>query len=221
MRRKEYHRAAQCGGYTRAMHQREAKTVWQCPWWRVDEEEFSGPDGKLRRWFSARRPNPETVHILGITPEGLVPVLRQWRYPVGAWVWELPAGLCDKPGEALADTARRELLEETGYSAGEMVHLFRGTVSPGLTNEMYNAFLCLDLTRVHAGGGVSGETIEVHHVPVQELHSFALRAFQRGELIDSKVLAHVALAVPAILALPGRADWWRKLTASSPPAAAL
>lgn len=212
MRRKGYHCAARGGGYTRSMDPQAAKTVWQCPWWRVDEEAFCGPDGKPRHWFSARRPNPETVHILGITPEGQVPVLRQWRYPVSAWVWELPAGICDQAGEALEDTARRELLEETGYSAGETLHLFRGTVSPGLTNELYNAFLCLDLQRIQAGGGVGGETIEVHHVPVAQLHDFTLRAFQRGELIDSKVLAHAALVGPAMLTLPARREWWRTIS---------
>jgi hypothetical protein len=56
----------------------------------------------------------------------------------------------------------------------------------------------------------------VHLVPVLELHEFALRTFHRGELIDSKVLAHAALVGPAILALPDRRDWWRTLNAARP-----
>lgn len=195
------------------MSEQHGATVWQCPWWRVDEQRFTGGDGRPHVWYSARRPNPETVHILGLTPEGLVPVLRQWRYPVGAWVWELPAGICDVAGEALEDTARRELLEETGYAAGQMLHVFRGTVSPGLTNELYNAYVGLDLQRVAPGGGVSAEQLELHHVPVLELFEFALQAHQRGELIDAKVLAHAALVGPAVLALPERREWWSQLAA--------
>lgn len=167
--------------------------------------------GEPHVWFSALRPNPETVHILGLTPEGMVPVLRQWRHPVGAWVWELPAGICDVAGESLEETARRELLEETGYRAGETLHVFRGTVSPGLTNELYNAFVCLDLQRVAQGGGVGGEQLEVRLVHVLELFDFALQAHRRAELIDAKVLAHAALVGPAVHALPHRSKWWWQL----------
>jgi ADP-ribose pyrophosphatase len=191
-----------------------AQTVWRCPWWRVDEEQFAGPDGQPRRWYSALRPNPNTVHILGITPAGKVPVLRQRRIPVQAWVWELPAGICDKPGEPLEETARRELLEETGYSAGVMNLLFRGTGSPGLTNELYYAYMGLDLQQCTAGGGTGSETIEVHHVHVLDLHSFALDIWRKGELIDSKVLAHAALVESAIQSLPDRLEWWNGVKAA-------
>jgi ADP-ribose pyrophosphatase len=208
---------AKPGHYNTHMAEQHGKTVWQCPWWRVDEERFTGGDGRPHVWYSAVRPNPETVHILGLTPEGQVPVLRQWRYPVGAWVWELPAGICDVAGESLEATARRELLEETGYSAGETLHVFRGTVSPGLTNELYNAFVCLDLQRTAEGGGVGGERLELHHVHVLELMHFAMRAYQRGELIDAKVLAHAALVGPAVQALPERREWWLNLAARCLP----
>lgn len=188
------------------------QTVWACPWWRVDEEHVTGADGVPRRWYSARRANPETVHILGITPAGLVPVLRQWRFPVGAWVWELPAGICDRADEPIEQTARRELLEETGYAVGELQLVFRGTVSPGLTNEIYNAYLGFDLIQVEPGGGTGGEQIEVHHVHVHGLFEFALDAWRRGDLIDSKILAHAALVEPSLLALPERRDWWIALS---------
>ena len=82
-----------------AMPDGDPKVVWQCPYWRVEERGFTGPDGQTCTWWSARRPNPHTVHMLGITPQGYVPVLRQWRVPVQAWVWELPAGLCDVADE--------------------------------------------------------------------------------------------------------------------------
>jgi ADP-ribose pyrophosphatase len=182
------------GGYTAAMDHGGPRRLWQCPWWSVEEHEFTGADGTPRRWYCVVRLNPETVHMLALTPEGTVPLLRQWRFPVHNWVWELPAGICDVPGEALAETARRELLEETGYSAGRVVHLFRGTVSPGLTNEMYNAFLCLDLERRGQGGGVGGERIEVRVFPWRDLASQVLELEQQGELVDSKILAHIALA---------------------------
>lgn len=170
------------------------RRLWECPWWSVEEHELRGADGAPRKWYCAVRPNPETVHMLALTAEGAVPLLRQWRFPVQSWVWELPAGICDVHGELPADTARRELLEETGYHAGRVTHLFRGTVSPGLTNEMYNAYLCLDLERRGPGGGVGGERIEVRLIPWPDLARRVLELERQGELVDSKILAHVALA---------------------------
>jgi len=157
-----------------------------------------GPDGRERTWYSAARPNPHTVHMLGITPDGLVPVLRQWRAPLDDWVWELPAGVCDRDGESLEETARRELLEETGFFAGRVERLFTGTVSPGLTNELYNAFLCRELARQSPGGGTGGERLVVHLVPFDALEDHFMRAVRGGELVDAKVLAHVLLARRAL-----------------------
>ena len=96
----------------------EPRVVWECPWWRVEERLFTSPDGAEHAYFSAHRPNPHTVHMLAITPDGLVPVLRQWRPPLEDWVWELPAGCCDVADERPEEAAARELLEETGWRGG-------------------------------------------------------------------------------------------------------
>jgi ADP-ribose pyrophosphatase len=142
--------------------------------------------------------------MLGITSDGLVPLLRQYRIPMSDWVWELPAGLCDAEGEDIEATAIRELEEEAGLRAERAIRLFRGTVSPGLTDEMYNAYLCLDLSRVGPGGGIHGERIEVHMRPFDELPDWIIAAQERGELVDSKIIAHWCLA-QRWLARDGRA----------------
>ena len=170
------------------------RTVWQCPWWRVEERGFDGPDGRRHTWYSAHRPNPQTVHMLGITPAGEAVLLRQWRVPLQQWVWELPAGVCDVEGEAPVEAARRELEEESGWRAKEVRLLFTGTVSPGLTDELYSAYLCLNLQQVSEGGGTGGERIEVSLVPLAELAPFLMAKYTAGELVDSKIFAHLALA---------------------------
>jgi ADP-ribose pyrophosphatase YjhB (NUDIX family) len=53
-----------------------------------------------------------SVAIVAIDEQGRVLPIRQYRHPAGRHLWELPAGLCDKPGETPLDTARRELAEE-------------------------------------------------------------------------------------------------------------
>ncbi|MCH7471543.1 NUDIX hydrolase [bacterium] len=183
------------------MQDGEARTVWECPWWRVEERTYTGPDGKQRKYYSAKRPKPDTVHMLGLTAAGEVPVLRQWRVPMQDYVWELPAGILDVDGESTEDAALRELEEETGFRAGRIHHLFTGTVSPGLTNELYRAYLCLELTRVHDGGGLDGERLEVRLVRFDELEEFVLAAAGRGELVDAKIQTHIALATRKLAGL--------------------
>jgi ADP-ribose pyrophosphatase len=169
------------------------KVVWECPWWRV-EERVTGKPGADRKWFSVHRPDPNTVSILGLTPDGQVPVLRQFRIPLQQYVWELPAGLCDKEGEDMAVTAGRELTEETGWQAGRIERLLTAATSSGLTDELFNGFLGLDLEKVEEGGGLEGEEIEVHLRPFAGLTEFLLERAQHGELVDVKVIAHITLA---------------------------
>jgi ADP-ribose pyrophosphatase len=166
------------------------RIVWQCPWWRVEEREFEGGDGVQRQWYTALRPIPDTVHVLGITPNAQVVMIHQWRVPIQARVWELPAGIMDKEGEPPEEAAARELEEETGWSPGYTTHLFKGPVSAGLCNEIYNGFLSLELRQTAAGGGVEGERIEPVLVEFGALESFIAEREQSGELVDCKILSH-------------------------------
>jgi 8-oxo-dGTP pyrophosphatase MutT (NUDIX family) len=74
-----------------------------------------------------------------------------WSIPVGRLLWEIPAGLRDVPGEPLARTAQRELLEEAGYLAAHWQVLADVFTSPGISTERLRIFLATDLTRVPDG----------------------------------------------------------------------
>lgn len=167
--------------------------VWECPWWRV-EERRTDEEGADRQWFSVHRPDPNTVTVLGITPDGLVPVVKQWRVPLQAHCWEFPAGLLDNDGETLEETAARELEEETGYTARLLLPLMCGPTSSGLTDELFNGYLALDIEKTGDGGGLDGEQIEVHLVPFAGLMDFLLARSAAGDHVDVKCIAHVALA---------------------------
>jgi ADP-ribose pyrophosphatase len=117
--------------------------------------------------------------------------------PLQRHVWELPAGLLDKEGEDLAQTAARELEEETGYWPAQVIPLLGpATTSSGLTDELFNGFLGLDLRKTGEGGGAEGEgeQIEVHLIAFDDLTEFLIGRSRDGELVDIKVLAHVMLA---------------------------
>ncbi|MCC7477910.1 NUDIX hydrolase [bacterium] len=167
--------------------------VFECPWWWVEARPYTDAAGAARNWYTVCRPNPETVHILGLTEDLQVPLIRQWRPGFDAWLWELPAGICDVPGEAVEAAAARELEEETGYRAERTILLLRGTVSPGLSNEMWNGFLCLGLRQVGSELGVHGEQIELHMTPFAQLEERLLSLAAAGEYVDSKIFGHIAL----------------------------
>lgn len=126
-------------------------------------------------------------------PEGPCLILvEQYRVPLGRRCLELPAGLVgdtdDVNGEEAADAALRELEEETGYRAERMVELGDFYSSPGMVSESFWLFRAHGLTRVHNGGGVSGEDITVHRVPVPQLAEYVAARRAEGFGIDVKLL---------------------------------
>jgi 8-oxo-dGTP pyrophosphatase MutT (NUDIX family) len=96
--------------------------------------------------------HPGAVAVLGLDESGRVLMIRQYRHPVGRLLWEIPAGLRDKPGEPLLAAAERELLEETGYRAADWRVLVDFFTSPGFSTERLRIFLARGLTQVPEAG---------------------------------------------------------------------
>jgi len=94
--------------------------------------------------------HPGAVAILALDADEQVLMIRQYRHPAAATLWEIPAGLRDVAGEPLLETARRELLEEAGCRAGRWDVLADYLPSPGITTERLRVFLARDLTLVAA-----------------------------------------------------------------------
>ena len=92
--------------------------------------------------------HPGAVAALALDESGKVMLIRQYRHPVGRLLWEIPAGLRDKPGEPLLETGKRELLEETGYRAADWRVLADVFSSPGFSTERLRIFLATGVRRV-------------------------------------------------------------------------
>jgi ADP-ribose pyrophosphatase len=149
---------------------------------------------RRRGWELVERVNATgVVIVIAITEQGGLVVIEQVRTPVNAAVIELPAGLAgDEPGasgEELAEAARRELLEETGYEAASIELVTRGPSSAGLTNEVVTVFRARGVRRTGAGGGVEGESITTHEVPLADVPGWLEARQAEGKLVDPKVYA--------------------------------
>jgi len=162
--------------------QRDHKIVWEGKYLRV---RVAGT------WEYAERPNaPAGVAIVAVTPEGNLLLTEQFRVPMGRNVIELPAGLSgdeDYAGEHFAETARRELREETGYEAADWEELTQGPPSAGFSNEIVVFYLARNLRQTSAGGGAGSEKIHVHHVPLQQARAWLKQKEAEGATVDPKV----------------------------------
>ena len=132
--------------------------------------------------YAARVGNLGATVMLAMTEAREVVLVEQHRIPLGCRTIELPAGLVGDhaPGESFVQTAARELVEETGFSAAcwEDCGLF--ATSPGMTSETFRLFKATGLSRVSAGGGVGDEDIVVHVVALAGLGRLARGAARGG-----------------------------------------
>ncbi len=168
----------------------DTQTLFETPWLAVC---------RTGTWDFVRRPHAGTcVGVLAINDRDEIILVEQFRVPLQRRVIEIPAGLVgDEPehhGESLAETAGRELLEETGYRAATIRALIASPTSAGLTSEVIHLFEARGLDREHSGGGVGSEDINVHHVPLGDLRPWLAARESEGLAIDFKIHAALWLA---------------------------
>lgn len=118
-----------------------------------------------------------------------VVLIRQYRYAADGYLYEVPAGRPDRPGEPWEDVARRELREETGYVAEHMVPLTTIYTTPGFTDERIHLFLA---TGLHPGERTldTDEFVE----PVTLDFERALELIREGRITDAKTICTLLYA---------------------------
>jgi 8-oxo-dGTP pyrophosphatase MutT (NUDIX family) len=114
--------------------------------WDVVREQFDlGRAGRLTRDYVD---HTGAVAVLALDDEGRVLVIRQYRHPVRSFLWELPAGLLDVPGEPPVEAAARELREEADCAATRWHVLVDYLSSPGGSTEGLRVYLARDVSAV-------------------------------------------------------------------------
>jgi 8-oxo-dGDP phosphatase len=149
--------------------------------------------------------HPGAVAVIALDEADRVLLIRQYRHPVGRWLFEPPAGLLDATDEPPWETASRELAEEAGYSAGSWDVLVDMYTSPGGSSEAIRIYLARDLTPVLGGRPHTGEAEEAH-LPRAWVDLDEARGLVLAGLVGSPSAVAGVLAAWA-----SRADGWRSL----------
>ena len=135
--------------------------------------------------------SPGAVAVVAMFDDRSVLLVRQYRAAFDSFVTEIPAGMRDVDGEDPESTARRELVEETGFEASSWRLLHRFFPSVGMTDAVLQVFLATDLREVgRAAHGVEEEHMEVHRVPLAD----AIAMVERGEINDAKATIGLLMA---------------------------
>ena len=132
--------------------------------------------------------HPGATAIIPLLNETRVVLLKQYRHALRKYIWEIPAGTRD-PRESMINCAKRELIEETGYSADQWHKLAEITPVPGYSNERIHIFLAADLQPA-ARHLDKDEIINVYEVGFKEI----LDMIKRGEIQDAKSISGLFLA---------------------------
>lgn len=132
--------------------------------------------------------HPGAVAMVPLTDEGKVIFVRQWRYPAGKALLEIPAGTLEPDEEPLA-CAARELAEEIGRRPKHLEPLGSFFLAPGYSSERIHLFLATGLQPAEAEADAD-ETIEVEEIPLDDAVAMAAD----GRLEDAKSIAGVLLA---------------------------
>ncbi len=121
-----------------------SRIVYENPWMIVREDEIERPDGSRGVYGVIDKPD---FALVVPAENGGFHLVQEYRYPIGRRTWNFPQGTL--PGRAQADPehlARRELAEETGLRAGELVHLGFVHCSHGMSRQGCNIYLATDLS---------------------------------------------------------------------------
>ena len=153
----------------------------------LDVDEVEEPGG-VRAVREVVR-HPGSVAVLPVHDDGRIVLVRQYRYPVDAAVWELPAGRLD-PGESAEQAARRELEEEVGLRPRRLEALTVFYTTPGFCDETMHLFRATGLASV-AARPEADERIEAATFTLSEARGM----IERGEIREGKTLVALLMEI--------------------------
>jgi 8-oxo-dGTP pyrophosphatase MutT (NUDIX family) len=132
--------------------------------------------------------HPGASAIVPLFPDDTVILIKQYRHAIGNFIWEIPAGTLD-PDETPIECAKRELIEESGFSANTWQRLGEIIPVPGYSDERIHIFLATDLLPSNQDLD-EDEMLDIHKVKRVE----AVRMIHKGLIQDAKTISGLFLA---------------------------
>ena len=133
--------------------------------------------------------HPGAAAIVPLMPDDRVLMLKQYRHAIGGFMWEIPAGTFNGREDPLV-CARRELIEETGFSAARWEAIGAVTPVPGYSDEKIHLYLARDLTPAVQDLD-QDEFLEVHRLPLMQVAAMIAQC----EIQDAKTIAGIFLTL--------------------------
>jgi ADP-ribose pyrophosphatase len=146
------------------------ETIYFRPQLRIDKCELANGNLLDATIFEFR----SWANIVALTRNGDVVLVKQYRHGICQALVEFPGGVVDDDEDPMAG-ARRELLEETGYTSSNIIEIGKIYPNPALQTNTLHCFLALDAEKVSGQNLDAGEDIEVHLIPLDELIAMAKR----------------------------------------------
>jgi len=160
------------------------------PWYILRRDEIALPNGGQAVYTVVERPGG--VWIIPALPDGRLVIIRNYRYTVQGWLWEIPAGGL-RDGITPDEMARLELAEEVGGTAESIERVATFYTMPGIGDEVAHVFLArgVALGEQHLE---PTEVMERHILTLDEV----LGMIERGELADGPSALAILLALPKL-----------------------
>ena len=166
----------------------DSETIFEGRVFTIRRDNLRTPDGRTTKFDIVEHHG--SVVIVPIDEKGNLLLVRQYRHAAVDDLLELPAGVLE-PNEEPALSAARELREETGMAARNLVELGKFYLAPGYSTELMTVFLATDLY-VNPLDPDADEFLEVEKIPLAEALSIA----EAGKMPDAKTLAALLMARP-------------------------
>ena len=165
---------------------RSSRTIYKGHIFDLVSEKIMLPNGNSTHMDIIRHPGASA--IIPMIERHTVILLKQYRHAIGSYIWEIPAGTLEK-NETPVACAKRELIEETGYSGTQWKKLAKIIPVPGYSDEIIHIFLASHLQPAQQNLDTN-EIIDVHTLKL----STALKMIYNGEINDGKPVSGLLLA---------------------------
>lgn len=164
------------------VHEESRETVLSGHYFNIDRASFDARDiGHFERLI-VHKNNGDSVGVIGLTKDGLIPLIEQYRIPVHRWTLEIPAGHAIMPEERPLDVAKRKLAEEVGYQAAHLTQFCRFINTPSYSTQYTALFFASGLTPLSEAGPDDVLLSSVRYFTPEEAYDMVVN----GTILDAK-----------------------------------